>query len=161
MTALASIALCFLPILELASRTRQFNHHPLFDFNHPCSSSCRGRSCSYCRRPPNAVRKMPRPLLEVLPLRLARLAGRLRFRLRLARLRSATVFFAGFYFFCFEVRLQCATYPQSPISAPACCCDVTDPGRAFSQQAGPGRLWISLAALCSGGFAAQKGIEVD
>jgi len=32
----------------------------------------------------SALREMPRPLLEVLPLRLARLAGRLRFRLRLA-----------------------------------------------------------------------------
>src|SRR6516164_7331868 len=44
-------------------------------------------------------------------------------------------------------RPQCATYPQSPFSGPARCCDVRDPYRAFSQHAGPGRLWISLDAL--------------
>lgn len=44
-------------------------------------------------------------------------------------------------------RLQIATYPQSPGSGPACCCDVMVPCRAFSQHSGPGRLWISLAAV--------------
>ena len=41
-------------------------------------------------------------------------------------------------------RLQLATYPQSPFSGPARCCDVTDLYQAFSQRTGPGRLWISL-----------------
>jgi hypothetical protein len=41
-------------------------------------------------------------------------------------------------------RLQLATYPQSPFSGPAHCCDVTDLYQAFSQRTGPGRLWISL-----------------
>jgi len=41
-------------------------------------------------------------------------------------------------------RPQSTTYPQSPLSGPSRCCDVTDPSRAFSQHAGPGRLWISL-----------------
>src|SRR5258707_12305632 len=41
-------------------------------------------------------------------------------------------------------RLQLATYPQSPFSGPAHCCDVTDLYQAFSQGTGPGRLWISL-----------------
>ena len=44
-------------------------------------------------------------------------------------------------------RPQCATYPQSPFSGPSRCCDVTDLSQAFSQHAGPGRLWISLDAL--------------
>ena len=39
---------------------------------------------------------------------------------------------------------QLATYPQSPFSGPAHCCDVTDLYQAFSQRTGPGRLWISL-----------------
>ncbi len=43
-------------------------------------------------------------------------------------------------------RLQLATYPQSPFSGPAHCCDVTDLYQAFSQRTGPGRLWISLDA---------------
>src|SRR5262249_23483096 len=43
--------------------------------------------------------------------------------------------------------LQLATYPQSPFSGPARCCDVTDLYQAFSQRTGPGRLWISLGAL--------------
>jgi hypothetical protein len=43
-------------------------------------------------------------------------------------------------------RLQLATYPQSPFSGPAHCCDVTDLYQAFSQCTGPGRLWISLDA---------------
>src|SRR5262245_759706 len=43
--------------------------------------------------------------------------------------------------------LQLATYPQSPFSGPARCCDVTDLYQAFSQRTGPGRLWISLVAL--------------
>ena len=43
-------------------------------------------------------------------------------------------------------RLQLATYPQSPFSGPARCCDVTDLYQAFSQRTGPGRLWISLDA---------------
>src|SRR5215467_8329850 len=42
--------------------------------------------------------------------------------------------------------LQLATYPQSPFSGPARCCDVTDLCQAFSQRTGPGRLWISLSA---------------
>src|SRR5258708_32598391 len=41
-------------------------------------------------------------------------------------------------------RLQLATYPQSPFSGPARCCDVTDLYQAFSQRTGPVRLWISL-----------------
>ena len=43
-------------------------------------------------------------------------------------------------------RVQLATYPQSPFSGPARCCDVTDLYQAFSQHTGPGRLWISLDA---------------
>jgi hypothetical protein len=43
-------------------------------------------------------------------------------------------------------RVQRATYPQSPFSGPARCCDVTDLYQAFSQPTGPGRLWISLDA---------------
>ena len=43
-------------------------------------------------------------------------------------------------------RVQLATYPQSPFSGPARCCDVTDLYQAFSQRTGPGRLWISLDA---------------
>src|SRR6516162_719065 len=43
--------------------------------------------------------------------------------------------------------LQLATYPQSPFSGPARCCDVTDLYQAFSQRTGPGRLWISLGAI--------------
>jgi hypothetical protein len=43
-------------------------------------------------------------------------------------------------------RVQRATYPQSPFSGPARCCDVTDLYQAFSQRTGPGRLWISLDA---------------
>src|SRR6516164_4556000 len=43
-------------------------------------------------------------------------------------------------------RVQLATYPQSPLSGPLCCCDVTDLYQAFSQPTGPGRLWISLSA---------------
>ena len=43
--------------------------------------------------------------------------------------------------------LQLATYPQSPFSGPAHCCDVTDLYQAFSQRTGPGRLWISLGAI--------------
>jgi len=42
---------------------------------------------------------------------------------------------------------QLATYPQSPISGPACCCDVAYLSQAFSQPTGPGRLWISLGAI--------------
>ena len=42
---------------------------------------------------------------------------------------------------------QLATYPQSPLSGPACCCDVVDLCQAFSQPTGPGRLWISLVAI--------------
>jgi hypothetical protein len=41
---------------------------------------------------------------------------------------------------------QLATYPQSPLSGPACCCDVAYLSQAFSQPTGPGRLWISLSA---------------
>jgi hypothetical protein len=42
---------------------------------------------------------------------------------------------------------QLATYPQSPFSGPACCCDVAYLYQAFSQPTGPGgRLWISLGA---------------
>ena len=41
---------------------------------------------------------------------------------------------------------QLATYPQSPFSVPACCCDVAYLSQAFSQPTGPGRLWISLSA---------------
>ena len=41
---------------------------------------------------------------------------------------------------------QRATYPQSPFSGPACCCDVAYLSQAFSQPTGPGRLWISLGA---------------
>ena len=41
---------------------------------------------------------------------------------------------------------QLATYPQSPFSGPACCCDVAYLSQAFSQPTGPGRLWISLGA---------------
>ena len=43
--------------------------------------------------------------------------------------------------------LQLATYPQSPFSGPARCCDVPDLDQAFSQPTGPGRLWISLGAM--------------
>ncbi len=43
-------------------------------------------------------------------------------------------------------RVQLATYPQSPFSGPARCCDVTDLYQAFSPRTGPGRLWISLDA---------------
>ncbi len=43
-------------------------------------------------------------------------------------------------------RVQLATYPQSPFSGPARCCDVTDLYQAFSHRTGPGRLWISLDA---------------
>jgi putative transposase len=46
-----------------------------------------------------------------------------------------------------HARPQCATYPQSPLSGPPHCCDVTDLSQAFSQDTGPGRLWISLDAL--------------
>ena len=42
---------------------------------------------------------------------------------------------------------QLATYPQSPFSGPACCCDVAYLSQAFSQPPGPGRLWISLSAI--------------
>jgi hypothetical protein len=45
-----------------------------------------------------------------------------------------------------EPRAQCATCPQSPSSGPSRCCDVTDLCQAFSQRAGPGRLWTSLDA---------------
>ena len=45
-------------------------------------------------------------------------------------------------------RVQLATYPQSPLSGPARCCDVADLYQAFSQRTGPGRLWISLDAVC-------------
>jgi hypothetical protein len=41
---------------------------------------------------------------------------------------------------------QLATYPQSPFSGSACCCDVAYLSQAFSQPTGPGRLWISLGA---------------
>ncbi len=41
---------------------------------------------------------------------------------------------------------QLATYPQSPFSGPACCCDVAYLSQAFSHPTGPGRLWISLSA---------------
>src|SRR6202035_3833040 len=41
---------------------------------------------------------------------------------------------------------QLATYPQSPFSGPACCCDLAYLSQAFSQPTGPGRLWISLGA---------------
>jgi hypothetical protein len=41
---------------------------------------------------------------------------------------------------------QLATYPQSPFSGPACCCDVAYLSQAFSQPTSPGRLWISLGA---------------
>ena len=41
---------------------------------------------------------------------------------------------------------QLATYPQSPFSGPASCCDVAYLSQAFSQRTGPGRLWISLGA---------------
>jgi hypothetical protein len=41
---------------------------------------------------------------------------------------------------------QLATYPQSPFSGPARCCDVAYLSQAFSQPTGPGRLWISLGA---------------
>ena len=41
---------------------------------------------------------------------------------------------------------QLATYPQSPFSGPACCCDVAYLTQAFSQPTSPGRLWISLGA---------------
>jgi hypothetical protein len=34
---------------------------------------------------------------------------------------------------------QLATYPQSPFSGPACCCDVAYLSQAFSQPTGPGR----------------------
>jgi hypothetical protein len=43
---------------------------------------------------------------------------------------------------------QLATYPQSPFSGPVCCCDVAYLSQAFSQLTGPGRLWISLGAIC-------------
>src|SRR6202022_5103178 len=43
-------------------------------------------------------------------------------------------------------RVQLTTYPQSPFSGPARCCDVTDLYQAFSQRTSPGRLWISLDA---------------
>ena len=43
---------------------------------------------------------------------------------------------------------QLATYPQSPFSGPACCCDVAYLSQAFSQAHRPGgRLWISLGAI--------------
>jgi hypothetical protein len=45
-----------------------------------------------------------------------------------------------------DARVQLATYPQSPFSGPARCCDVTDLYQAFSHRTGPGRLWISLDA---------------
>src|ERR1700731_1342554 len=41
---------------------------------------------------------------------------------------------------------QLATYPQSPLSGPACCSDVAFLSQACSQPTGPGRLWISLGA---------------
>ena len=41
---------------------------------------------------------------------------------------------------------QLPTYPPSPFSGPACCCDVAHLSQAFSQPTGPGRLWISLSA---------------
>jgi len=41
---------------------------------------------------------------------------------------------------------QLATYPQSPFSGPAGCCDVAYLSQAFSQPTSPGRLWISLGA---------------
>ncbi len=41
-------------------------------------------------------------------------------------------------------RVQFATDPQSPLSGPVRCCDVTDLYQAFSQRTSPGRLWISL-----------------
>ncbi len=41
---------------------------------------------------------------------------------------------------------QLATYPQSPFSGLACCCDVAYLSQAFSQPTSPGRLWISLGA---------------
>ena len=47
---------------------------------------------------------------------------------------------------------QLATYPQSPFSGPACCCDVAYLSQAFSQPTGPGRLWISLGAILLAGF---------
>ena len=37
-------------------------------------------------------------------------------------------------------RPQLVTYPQSPFSGPACCCDVAYLYQAFSQPTGPGRL---------------------
>jgi len=43
-------------------------------------------------------------------------------------------------------RVQLATYPQSPFSGPARCCDVTNLYQAFSQRTGPGQLWKSLGA---------------
>ena len=41
---------------------------------------------------------------------------------------------------------QLTTYPQTPFSGPAPCCDVTDLYQAFSQRTGPGRFWTSLHA---------------
>jgi hypothetical protein len=48
-------------------------------------------------------------------------------------------------------RPQLVTYPQSPFSGPACCCDVAylyPLYQAFSQPTGPGRLWIVWAPVC-------------
>jgi hypothetical protein len=50
---------------------------------------------------------------------------------------------------------QLATYPQSPFSGPACCCDVAYLSQAFSQPTGPGRLWISLGASSSSETSSQ------
>jgi hypothetical protein len=36
--------------------------------------------------------------------------------------------------------LQLATYPQSPFSGPACCCDVAYLSQAFSQPGRPGAI---------------------
>jgi hypothetical protein len=46
-------------------------------------------------------------------------------------------------------RPQLVTYPQSPFSGPACCCDVAYLSQAFSQPTGPGRLWIWAPVRCS------------
>jgi hypothetical protein len=50
---------------------------------------------------------------------------------------------------------QLATYPQSPFSGPACCCDVAYLSQAFSQPTGPGRLWISLSAILLSDISSQ------
>ena len=50
---------------------------------------------------------------------------------------------------------QLATYPQSPFSGPACCCDVAYLYQAFSQPTGPGRLWISLGASLLSDISSQ------